>query len=189
MNIVYLGWGSLVWAPRELPIQRYWFDDGPFAPVEFTRLSNDGRMTLVLDGNAWPVRLLWARSTLTDPAEAREALKEREGITARDWEPLVPVWRTGCGAPPNIPSLPEWADAHEVDVAIWTALEPRYRGNGTTRYTKERPTVDWVLHHLKQLTGTRRDLAEQYIRCTPPQIDTEYRQRIEAALGWVRRQC
>ena len=183
MNIVYLAWGSLVWDPRGLPIQRYWFDDGPFAPVEFTRQSSDGRMTLVLDGDAWPVRLLWARSTESDPEKAREALRKREGITARDWKPHIRIWYTGSGAPHHIPSLPEWAAAHEVEVAIWTALKPRYGGND------ERPSVEQVLNHLQGLTGTRRDLAEQYIRCTPPQIDTEYRQRIEATLGWVRHQC
>ncbi len=184
MNIVYLGWGSLVWDPRALPIQRYWFDDGPFARVEFTRQSSDGRMTLVIDGDtAWPVRLLWARSTLTDTEKAMEALKDREGITARNWKSRIGIWCTDKDAPENIPSLPEWADAHEVGVVIWTALKPRYEGND------ERPSIEQVLNHLQGLTGPERDLAEQYIRCTPAQIDTEYRRQIEAALGWVRRQC
>ena len=105
MNIAYLAWGSLVWDPRNLPIQRRWFDDGPFAPVEFARQSDDGRLTLVLDEQAEPVRLLWARSTSSDVNQAREALKEREGITAKDWKSLIGSWRTGDEAHGNMPSL------------------------------------------------------------------------------------
>jgi hypothetical protein len=38
----------LIWDPRELPIQRQWFEDGPLVPLEFARQSNDGRMTFVI---------------------------------------------------------------------------------------------------------------------------------------------
>jgi hypothetical protein len=188
MNIACLAWGSLVWDPGDLPIQRRWYDDGPLAPLEFTRQSNDGRITLVLDEEAEPARLLWALMTLPHVEKARDALKKRERITAQDWEPLIGSWRKNDRAPKIIPSLPMWAQAHGVDAAIWTALGPQYTKQGEIKPKKERPPVEWVLGYLQGLTGPRRDIAEQYFCCTPPQIDTEYRRRVEATLGWVCRQ-
>ena len=189
MNIVCLAWGSLVWNARELPIRRRWFDDGPFASVEFTRQSRDGRITLVLDEEAKPVRLLWAQMTSVDVTEAMRALSKREGITASNWESQIGNWTTDREPPESLPSLPMWAQAHGIDAAIWTALEPQYTTQGESKPTMERPSVEWVLDHLQGLTGPRRDIAEQYVRCAPPQLDTEYRRRIEATLGWVYRHC
>ena len=117
MNIACLAWGSLVWNPKALPIQRAWFDDGPFAPVEFTRQSRDGRITLVLDEDAEPVRLIWARMTLSDVEQSMKALSEREGITASDWKSRIGGWCIRDDAPENIPSLPVWAQAHGIDAA------------------------------------------------------------------------
>ena len=85
LRIACLGWGSLIWDPRGLPIRREWFKDGPFAPVEFTRQSSDGRMTLVIDPRATPTRLLWAHMLPAEPSVAREALRDRESIPRADW--------------------------------------------------------------------------------------------------------
>ncbi|MFZ0296825.1 MAG: hypothetical protein WAM13_00615 [Candidatus Sulfotelmatobacter sp.] len=179
MKIACFGWGSLVWNPGALPIQREWFQDGPFAPIEFSRQSSDGRMTLVIDPTASPVRLLWAHMLSPDVATAKQALKNREEITAKNWEPMIGTWQKGEPVPASIPEIAKWADARGVDAAIWTALGPRFSNQEVV------PSADQVLEYLRSLTGTFRDSAKQYVERTPRQIDTEYRRRIEAALGWT----
>jgi hypothetical protein len=67
-----------------------------------------------------------------------------------------------------------------LDVVIWTALPPKFRGeNG------KMPSADDVITHLSDLRHEKRKHAEQYIRMTPRQIDTNYRRQIEVALHWT----
>ncbi len=181
MRIACLGWGSLVWDPRELPVRRGWFKDGPFAPVEFTRQSSDGRITLVIEPSATPVRLLWAYMQPTELPSARESLRRREGIIGKDWVSRIASWQFGEVAPPEIPGIANWALAHGLDAAVWTALKPLFRGKGRSPSCKE------VIEYLRGLRGSIRAHAKQYIERAPQQIDTDYRREIEAALGWSRR--
>jgi len=179
MKIACLGWGSLIWDPRSLPIRREWFKDGPFAPVEFTRKSSDGRITLVIEPSASPVRLLWAHMLPTSLQAAKEALRDRECITAKDWSSKIGSWQQGEPAPANMPELPNWAEAHGLDAAVWTALVTKFDD------VQGVPSAEQILEYLRGLTGTARENAKRYIERTPRQIDTEYRRRIEAALGWL----
>lgn len=183
MTIACLGWGSLIWDPRTLPIQRRWFDDGPFVPVEFTRQSADGRITLVVESAAAPVRVLWAVMLPTELHAAREALRDREGITGSSWASRIGSWARGEPVPQLMPDLSNWAHAHGLDAVVWTALGSRFGDEDIS------PTVDQVVGYLRTLTGPTRDSAERYIRCAPRQIDTNYRRRIEAELGWSHREC
>lgn len=48
MAIAILGWGSLIWCPGNLRIRGPWRHDGPVLPIEFARISADGRLTLVV---------------------------------------------------------------------------------------------------------------------------------------------
>lgn len=176
--IACLGWGSLVWDPRELPIQRQWYVDGPLIQIEFARQSLDGRITLVLEQNATPVRSLWALMDTPEIATASEALRLREGISARDHN-KIGSWSVGKATPQLVLGLPEWADARGVQGVVWTNLPPKFDGSEKT------PSEEEVLHYLSQLNGAKRGYAERYVRMAPKQIDTEYRRRIEAVLHWT----
>ena len=178
--IACLGWGSLVWDPRGLPIQRCWFEDGPFVKVEFTRQSQDDRITLVLGGAATSVRSLWAVMDASDVAAAGAALRKREGCKIED----IASWSRGDVSPEDILELPEWAGTRGVSDVIWTALPSKF---GTAVGVV--PSIEQVIDHLSKLTGATRDAAEKYIRCAPRQIDTPYRRKIEAALNWTAKDC
>jgi len=178
-RIACLGWGSLIWDPRALPIQREWFTDGPFVQVEFVRQSDNGRVTLVLEPTAPPIRSLWAVMDHTEVDAARDALRKREGVS-KERAAEIAGWSSEGDDPESILGLREWAAAHGLAGVVWTALPSKYAG-------KERrtPSVDEVVTYLAGLRGAVRDEAERYIRRAPRQIDTPYRRRIEATLGWT----
>ena len=160
-----------------MPIRRYWFDDGPLVPVEFARQSNDGRITLVMEPCARPVRVLWALMDSENLDDACEALRKREGISADNMRRHVGRWPPGTTAP--VPGIEQWARARDLDAVIWTALPPRFGGVQRT------PCEEEVIAYLQGLRGTELDAAERYIRRAPRQIDTAYRRAVEAALRWV----
>ncbi len=178
MQIACLGWGSLVWDPRELPIKRSWFEDGPLIKVEFARKSRDGRITLVLTEQGTLVRSLWALMDCTTVENAREGLRAREGVPLNKPCFIGSLERGGdCTAP--LPGCAEWMECHQLNAVVWTELPPKFD-------EKERvPTEAEVLKYLGGLRGAARENAEQYIRKAPSQIDTNYRRAIEAKLGWA----
>jgi hypothetical protein len=113
-------------------------------------------------------------------AEALEALRKREGIPKSNVTSHIGRWEQGNTPPALIVGLPRWAESRGIDAVLWTALPPKFRD------VDERvPTINEVLSYLSDLTGRVRDDAERYIRLAPRQIDTPYRRKIEAALGWT----
>lgn len=178
--IACLGWGSLIWAPENLPIQREWFNDGPFLKAEFLRQSTNGRLTLVLDPSAQPVRSLWALMTSKDLDSAREALRIREGVLTKNCEMHIASWSRGGIESDCIIELSAWAEARGINSVVWCSLPPKFQSvDGKV------PTILEAVNYLAELTGPERDLAEQYIRKCPRQIDTEYRRQFESKLGWT----
>lgn len=178
MKIACLGWGSLIWDPRTLPVRRPWFTDGPLLPIEFARHSGGDRITLVIVRGVAPVRTLWALMSVSDLETAKRELAQREGTPKRNigyWSPA-----SKSGEDEVVDAMEHWAVRQGLDAVIWTALGPKF-GEEIGKI----PSIDEVISFLRALPHERRQYAEQYIRMAPLQIDTEYRRQIERKLNWT----
>lgn len=176
-RIAVLAWGSLVWDPRDLVVRSDWFKDGPKLPIEFARISNDGRLTLVIKPGFRPVQVFHAESGLTSLEEARENLQEREGtvldrigfLDFQSGRHSIRRWKSQM-----IQELTLWGEDKGYDAVIWTDIGPRF----TDRI--HRPfSFPEIATYLNGLDGDTWQRAANYIIQTPAAIKTEYRRALE----------
>ena len=81
MESAVLAWGSLVWDPRDLQAAAEFAPNGPLLPVEFCRISADGRLTLAIDETFGATCTTYsAPSALESLDAAIENLRLREGM-------------------------------------------------------------------------------------------------------------
>lgn len=183
MKIACLGWGSLIWKPENLLIRREWFQDGHILPIEFTRQSKDGRLTLVITPNASQVRTLWAIMATTNLNDAKISLQIREGIGEKRLEMSIGSISKEVQNENENPTnqlIRTWMGHMSLDAVIWTNLSPKFN-NEDGRI----PTKQEAITYLEGLDINKRDHAEQYIRTAPRQIDTDFRRDFEKRWNWT----
>lgn len=151
MRIAILGWGSLVWDPRDLPLASAWLVGGPQLPIEFSRVSDNGRLTLVIDPiNGVPIASRFATSRRDELDQAVEDLRRREGPTRR--ENIGSACAQDAGDANDIAAhLAVWCRGASFDAVVWTALAPNFAEKRRQPFG-----VDAALAYLAQLTGERR---------------------------------
>ena len=176
MKIACLGWGSLIWRPENLPIQNSWFENGPMLPIEFTRISSNDRVTLIIDKKAKPIRTLWTLMTKNNLSDCINSLAQREETNSNNIHHISTRDSTDDDVKMIIK---EWLLNNNLDTAIWTALSFSSKTNNI------RPDIQIILKHLDTLDTDKKKKAEEYIRKAPKQIDTDYRREIEAKFGWT----
>ncbi len=181
MTFACLGWGSLVWDPRALPVVGNWRPDGPSLPVEFARESTDMRMTLVIVEDSHPLPTLWAELELWTIDEAKNALADREGVSANNIKYSIGFWERGSGNRHGrgADTIATWAEALQLDGVVWTNLKW-----GFCVSRDRMPTYEQLKSHLDALDEEARGRAEEYVRRTPSQIRTPYRLKLAADLNW-----
>jgi len=182
MRIVLLGWGSLIWSPNGLPIVGDWHPGGPVLPIEFSRVSQDGRLTLVIDElNGTEVCTRYALSPRTDLKDAVEDLMRRE-CTVPDCIGFVDL---ANGTTNQIYSsitkqIRDWPRRSGVDAVIWTALKSNFEER-----TAEQFAVERAITYLQSLRGSERENAFNYIRKAPEEVNTSLRRALDE-LGFIR---
>lgn len=182
MKIAFLGWGSLIWdESREFKIDGVWKKDGPKLPIEFARISNDGRLTLVIYPGAQLIEVLWGNANTEDLCEARYKLKEREG-TSLDKIEYVSLGNDDkkCNVAPEIlDRIRSWASTKKLDAVVWTGLSSNFKEK-----TKKEYNEDTAIEYLKGLKNADKQNAKEYIQKAPSQVRTKIRERVEQELGW-----
>lgn len=175
MKIAYLGWGSLIWNPESLPITGDWMLGGPVLPVEFSRISGDGRLTLVIDlVDGIPVETHYANCSEAEISTAINQLRVREGNTLRKHIGHVnlTVGSAYQNQSPCHESIVEWGRKHKFDAVIWTALPPNFIDKIYIPYS-----VNNALAYLGKLSGSTREKALEYIQKAPVGVQTPFRMR------------
>jgi hypothetical protein len=207
LAVVCLGWGSLIYKPAHhagAPLEAQgvragqvdaggsWRADGPRLPLELARSARSTDPDelypswVILPGGPESTTL-WAPLRLPDEVggdldrgllHAAHALAAREGVDVS----RIGRWPAGDPADAVTAVIATWADAHQLDGVVWTALTPRWLD------AERAPTHDEVLDLLRELSARgAAAYAEDYIRCTPAQTTSPIRTAIERELGWTPR--
>lgn len=185
MKTAILGWGSLLWQPKDLQFDKEigWSKNGPMLPIEFARISKDGRLTLVITEDVKEVKTYFAISNYETLEEAVLNLAVREGCGRKQIGSYDKSKDTFSKEVFFEKNILEWINNTDIDAVIWTNLEEKWDiKNDDGKVIEIVP--DERVDYLKKLKNHKRALAEEYIRRTPTQIKSHYRSLIEKELGW-----
>ena len=159
MKIAILGWGSLIWNPQNLNYNTEigWQSEGPILPIEFARISNDGRLTLVITEDGTDIKTLFAISAFETLDEAILNLAIREGSSIAN---IGFYEKTNSQFSPSDfkfqKNIIDWMQLNnDVDAIIWTNLGENWK---TKLVVKDR------ISYLSNLENPKKEKAEEYIR-------------------------
>ncbi len=185
MKSAVLAWGSVVSDPWDLQVAAEFAPNGPLLPIEFCRVSGDGRLTLALDETFGAVCTTYsAPSAIQSLDGAIENLRLRERVPdgsevrfvepASDKQSDIAMQRH----PKAVAAIAAWAESNGYDAAIWAALKSNFdepdKGG-------ELFPVTAAIRYLETLES--RDAAKfaqalAYIRNAPVEVETPVRDEV-----------
>jgi hypothetical protein len=176
MTIAILGWGSLIWNAKDLNYNNEigWIDAGPFLPIEFSRISKNRSLTLVISKDGCRVQTLYSLSNEKTINAALENLRKREGTNINNVGYYLKFSREFF--PPSFEhkqNILDWIEDKDFDAVIWTDLKENWKD-----FAKNR------IEYLKSLDKEDKTNAKKYIENAPKQIETDIRKEIREQLDW-----
>jgi hypothetical protein len=184
VKIAVLAFGSLVWDPRGLQTAAKFAPSGPLLPIEFCRLSKDGRLTLAIDENFGDVCTSYSAPCALDDLDAAiENLRLREKTSAGNVGFVEPASDRQSDVavahhPQVVATIAAWTEARGYNAAIWTALASNFDewGKGGEPFS-----VTAAIRYLEALNGQDADKfarALEYIRKAPAEVQTPVRDAV-----------
>jgi len=179
MQIVILGWGSLIWDQGNLPLKTEWQIGGVELPVEFSRVSDrrDGALTLVIDpDNGQNVSTRFAISKRTELEDAICDVRSREETLVKriGYVNLIDGSQR-CKVYPEVShAIRAWASRNSFDAVVWTDLPSNFRDKVDVQFSVEEAAR--YLHGLPENGAVK---ARVYIMNAPQEIDTPLRRRLK----------
>lgn len=188
LNIVFLGWGSLIWDKRaDFDDQREsWNIDGPELPLEFSRVSKTrcGALTLVIDPkNGSACQVAYARSRRNNPDDAIADLRCRESTVLENigfYFSDGSRKKSSAGETHN--TIATWAKNRAIDVVIWTDLKSNFSDKSKNRCPF---SIEAAIVHIQGLDPSGKVKAAEYIWQAPDFINTPLRRALQAE-PWFR---
>ncbi len=189
MNIAILGWGSLIWKPENLEIDKTkgkngWLKNGPELPIEFARISGGKRLTLVISKLVGtPTKTFYAISNFRYLDQAICDLFRRENCKKQTCIGYFLKKNKDFRSRFEISGIIEdWLNSKkDIDAVIWTDLEENFHEIYEKPFSQEN-----VISYLMGIPQNQIAAAEEYIRKTPAIVNTPIRKAIENKLGWTK---
>jgi len=169
-----------VWNPRSLQIKGDWDSSGPELDIEFSRVSKDGRLTLVIDPvNGASVKTYVAQSKRNHLDDAIADLRDREGTIIKRIG-FIEAWNDNSSKVKFsdqmdvFQNIHDWCKRSNYDAAVWTALPSQFKEQTNMDFS-----VDNAIAYLCSLPKSAKNNALEYIRKAPKGVVTPVRENIE----------
>jgi hypothetical protein len=147
MHIAYIGWGSLIWDYKNLPIHLNetecpWIKTNLKLPLEFSRISDkgNGRITLVIDTNGTLNNVYYAPLlSTTDKKQAIISLRRREKTNTKNIGYIDNITNEINSRLPIkiINDIKSWMKNNNIDIAIWTDIETNWESLKGKKFTNK----------------------------------------------------
>jgi|ERR1043166_637971 hypothetical protein len=181
MKTAILAWGSVIWDPRNLRFRGKWELGGPKLKIEFSRVSKDARLTLVIDTtNGVEVPTRFAESSRPSLLDTVADLRDREGTIMRciGFTDISGDHASVCEHSEHSYAhdiVRTWLKASDYEAAVWTALRSNYKEQQSQAFT-----VPHAVSYIHGLPRAPRENALEYIRNAPSEVDTPLRKALVA---------
>lgn len=184
-KIAILAWGSLLTNNVKFnnPIVEKWLPNGPEVKLEFSRISNDGRLTPVIDEkSAVAAPVYYGFSTENSVGKAVKAFSRLEGISEERISVLNAKESKAnkCSErhAQTTQEIYNWAMENNIDAVIWNGLGRKFKEKVGSSFTVER-----AIAYYNSMDKKLKTAFVKYVKALPKEVKTPFRDSLTRLVG------